>query len=241
MAARAKSADLPMPAVDAVIAELRALGSEKNRAGMARFGINTAHAFGISMATLAPLARKYRRQHGLALALWASGYHEARLLAVLIEDPKLVTSKQMDAWVADLDSWDTCDQACMKLFNKTPFATEKITRWVADRREFVRRAGFALIVGYAIHGKRIPDADFLPYLNLIEAHATDDRNFVRKAVNWALRTLGKRSPALHGPALALARGLAASENKTARWIGKDAVRELTDPAQVARIAKRRVV
>ncbi|CAN5274349.1 DNA alkylation repair protein [soil metagenome] len=241
MAARAKSADLPTPAVDAVIAELRALGSEKNRAGMARFGINTARAFGISMATLAPLARKYRRQHALALALWESGHHEARLLAVLIDDPKLVTAKQMDAWAADLDSWDLCDQACMRLFNRTPFVAAKVAKWAADKREFVRRAGFALIVGYAIHGKRVPDADFLLYLRLIEEHATDERNFVRKAVNWALRTLGKRSQALYRPALALARKLAASENKTARWIGKDAVRELTDPEQIARTAKRHVV
>jgi 3-methyladenine DNA glycosylase AlkD len=126
----------------------------------------------------------------------------------------------------------------MRLFNKTPFVTTKITRWSADKREFVRRAAFALIVGYAIHGKRLPDADFLPYLEPIEEHATDERNFVRKAVNWALRTLGKRSPALHRPALALARRLAASENRTARWIGKDAVKELTDPAQIARISAR---
>lgn len=229
---------MPAPDVDSLVAELRALGSEKDRAGMARFGINASRAFGISMATLAPIARKYRRQHELALALWDSGHHEARLLAVLIDDPKLVTAKQMDTWVAGIDSWDLCDQACMKLFNRTALVTRKIDKWAADKREFVRRAAFALIVGYAIHGKRVPDADFLPYLELVEKHATDQRNFVRKAVNWALRTLGKRSPALHAPALALARKLAASENTTARWIGKDAVRELTDPAQVARIKAR---
>jgi 3-methyladenine DNA glycosylase AlkD len=238
LAARAKPANVPAPDAETVIAGLRALGSEKNRAGMARFGINTARAFGISLATLAPLARKYRRQHDLALALWDSGHHEARLLAALIDDPKLVTSRQMDAWAADFDSWDLCDQACMKLFDKTPFVVAKITKWAADKREFVRRAGFALMAGHAVHGKGVPDSDYLPFLALIERHATDERNFVRKAVNWALRQIGKRSRGLHGPALALAEKLARSENRTARWIGRDAVRELSDPAQIARIKDR---
>jgi len=221
--------------VESVVAELRSLGSEENRAGMARFGIKTDRAFGISMAALRPLARRFRRDHGLALALWASGIHEARLLACLIDDPKQVTSKQMDDWAAAFDSWDLCDQACMKLFVKTPFAEEKIARWAKDRREFVRRAGFALLAAYAVHGKKASDATFRAYLPLIEQAATDDRNFVRKAVNWALRQIGKRSPSLHRSALALARRLAASSDKTARWIGKDAVRELTDPFQLGRL------
>jgi 3-methyladenine DNA glycosylase AlkD len=209
-----------------LIAELRALGSEENRAGMARFGINTARAFGISIKSLEPLARQYRRDHRLAAALWASGCHEARLLAVLIDDPREVTAAQMDDWAGDLDSWDLCDQACLKLFVKTPFVEEKIKRWAADEREFVRRAGFALLACYAVHGKATPDATFLRFLGLVEEHAKDGRNFVRKAVNWALRQIGKRSPALHGPALSLAERLASSDDKTARWIGKDAMREL---------------
>ena len=138
-------------------------------------------------------------------ALWASGYHEARLLAALIDDPKEVTPEQMDRWAADFDSWDLCDQACMKLFVKTPFVEEKIARWAEDEREFVRRAGFALIAAYAVHGKAVPDATYVRLLGLVEKHAGDGRNFVRKAVNWALRQIGKRSAALHA-GLALADG-----------------------------------
>jgi 3-methyladenine DNA glycosylase AlkD len=209
-----------------VIAELSAIGSEENRAGMARFGINTARAFGISMKALEPLARKYRRNHRLAAELWASGYHEARLLAVLIDDPKEVTPAQMDSWAGDLDSWDLCDQACLKLFVRSPFVEDKIVEWAADEREFVRRAGFALLASYAVHGKDTPDATIVRFLGLVEEHSTDGRNFVRKAVNWALRQIGKRSPALLPPALEIAERLAASDDRTARWIGKDATREL---------------
>ena len=126
----------------------------------------------------------------------------------------------MDGWAADFNSWDLCDQACMKLFVKTPFVEEKIARWAEDEREFVRRAGFALMAAYAVHGKAVPDETFVRLLGLVEKHARDGRNFVRKAVNWALRQIGKRSMALHGPALALAERLAASEDKSARWIGK---------------------
>jgi 3-methyladenine DNA glycosylase AlkD len=225
------------PAADAkvVLAELRALGSEANRAGMARFGINTARAFGVSMAAMRPLARKHRRDHELAAALWASGFHEARILAALIDDPKLVTPRQMDSWVAEFDSWDVCDQVCLKLFVRTPFVADKIAKWAKDKREFVRRAAFALLAAYTVHGKAVLDEEFLPYLAIIEAHATDPRNFVRKAVNWALRQIGKHSRTLHGPALALAKRLAASDDRTARWIGKDAVRELSEPERVARL------
>lgn len=230
--------DISVANVNDVLAELRALGSEKNRAGMARYGINTERAYGVSMEAARPLARKYRRQHALAAELWASGVHEARILAALIDDPKLVTPKQMDAWAADFNSWDLCDQTCMKLFAVTPHAVTKIEKWAKDKREFVRRAAFATIAGYAVHAKKAPNAEFAAFLPIIEAHATDPRNFVRKAVNWALRTIGKRSVALYAPALKLARKLAASDDKTARWIGKDAVRELTDPAQIARIKKR---
>jgi 3-methyladenine DNA glycosylase AlkD len=228
----------PAHEVATILTELRSLGSEEARAGMARFGINTEKAFGVSMAATRPLARKYRRRHDLAERLWASGFHEARILAALIDDPKLVTRRQMDAWAAEFNSWDLCDQACMKLFARTPFATEKIAKWAKDKREFVRRAAFATIAGYTVHAKRAPDDEFLPLLDLIEARATDPRNFVKKAVNWALRQIGKRNMTLHAPALALAEKLAASDDKTARWIGKDAVKELTDPVQIARINAR---
>jgi 3-methyladenine DNA glycosylase AlkD len=224
-----------LPDVETVLAELKALGSEEGRAGMARFGIDVERAFGVPMAAQRPLQRKYRCDHELAAELWKTGYHEARILAALIDDPKQVTSRQMDNWAADFNSWDLCDQACMKLFAKTSLVAEKVKKWAEDEREFVRRAAFATMAGYAVHAKDVPDSAFLPFLDIIERHATDKRNFVRKAVNWALRQIGKRSKALHKPALALSRKLAASDDSTARWIGKDAARELTDPAQVARI------
>ncbi len=221
--------------VEAILAELKALGSEAGRAGMARFGINTAHAYGVSMTAMKPLVKRLGRDHARAPALWATEVHEARILAALTDDPKQVAPPQMDAWVADFDSWDLCDQVCMKLFARTPFAEEKIAEWAADGREFVRRAAFALAAGYAVHARKTPDDRFPPMLDLIERAATDPRNFVRKAVNWALRQIGKRSTALHGPALAVADRLAASADKTARWIGKDAARELRDPKTAGRI------
>lgn len=224
--------------LEKILAELKSVGSDEGRAGMARFGINTEKAFGVSMAAARPLARKYRRRHDLAAPLWASGIHEARILAALIDDPKLATRKQMDAWAAEFDSWDLCDQACMKLFARTPYVAEMVAKWAKDEREFVRRAAFATIAGYAVSAKQAADEEFLPFLALIEAHATDPRNFVRKAVNWALRQIGKRSATLHRPALALAEKLAASDDKTARWIGKDALRELPDPKQIARLKGR---
>jgi len=232
------SRDSPKAAIGetaGVIDELRALGSETNRAGMARYGINTERAFGISIAGLRPIARRLGRNHDLAQALWASGFHEARLLAALIDEPKKATPEQMDSWAGDLDSWDLCDQVCLKLFVKTPFVEGKIAQWADDDREFVRRAGFALLAAYTVHGRKVPDDRFAAFLDLVERHADDPRNFVKKAVNWALRQIGKHSMALHRPALALAERLAASNDKTARWIGRDAVRELTDPVQVDRI------
>src|SRR5262249_36477874 len=208
----AKGSSPPDASAENALAELESLASDKNRDGMERFSIHTSPAFGVSMKTLAPLARKYRRDHQLAAGLWKSGWHEARLLAVLIDDPSEVTPAQMDAWAADIDSWDLCDQACMKLFVKTPFVEEKIALWAADEREFVRRAGFALLAAYAVHGKSTPDGTYVRLLELVEKHASDGRNFVRKAVNWALRQIGKRSPALHQAALQLAERLAASDD-----------------------------
>ncbi len=220
---------------EAILVQLTALGSEENRLGMARFGINTDRAFGVSMTAMRPIVRQYRRNHALAAELWDTGYHEARILAALIDDPKQVTSEQMDAWAAEFDSWDLCDQACMKLFAATPFVAEKVQQWAKDEREFVRRAAFALIAGYAVHAKKAPDETFIPFLDVIERHADDGRNFVKKAVNWALRQIGKRSASLHPKALALAEKLAASEDRTERWIGRDAVKELTDAKQRARL------
>lgn len=218
-------------------ARIRAGASEANRAGMARFGIETANAVGAPIPILRAIASKHRRDHALAAALWATGGHEERILAALVEDVGAVTAGQLDAWVADFDSWDVCDQTMSALSRSAP-AFDAIPRWAADERAFVRRAGFVMIAALAVHDKARPDADFLPFFSLIEAHSGDDRNFVKKAVNWALRQLGKRSLALHAPALDLATRLAASSDRTARWIGGDARRELSAPDRVARLAAR---
>ncbi|MCB1490160.1 MAG: DNA alkylation repair protein [Bauldia sp.] len=222
----------------AIIAELRSLGSEANRVGMARYGINIDRAFGVSITQLRPIARRLGRDHDLATALWASGYHEARLLAAFVDEPAKVTSARMDAWAADFDSWDLCDQVCSNLFARTPFVGEKIAAWADDDREFVRRAGFALLAAHTVHGKGVPDERFAAFLPLVERHASDPRNFVKKSVNWALRQIGKHSMALHAPALELAERLAGSDDRTARWIGRDAVKELSDPVQIDRIRQR---
>ena len=218
----------PAAAAAEIVAALKAAGSAENRAGMARYGI-TGNTAGVSLAAMKPIARRYARDHALAAALWQSGLHEARIMACDLDEPARVTPAQMDSWAADFDNWALCDGACLHLFVKTPFVEDKIRQWAEDEREFVRRAAFALLVAHAVHGKAIPDKVFADFLDLVERHAGDPRPYVRKAVNWALRQIGKRSRALYGPALALARKLAASDDGTARWIGKDAVRELTDP------------
>jgi 3-methyladenine DNA glycosylase AlkD len=232
-------ADETKATVAAILRELESLRSERNLQGMARYGIATANAYGVSQAVLKPMARPYRRNHALALALWETGKHEARHLAGLIDDPKLVTPEQMDAWAAGFDSWDIVDGVSFNLFDKTAHVDEKIREWAGDEREFVKRAAFSMIAGRTVHAKKLPDETFLPYLALIEAAAGDNRNFVRKAVNWALRQIGKRSLALHEPALALAERLAASDDRAKRWIGRDAVKELTNEKQLERLATRR--
>ena len=218
-----------------MMTRLEALGSAANRTGMARYGINTERALGISVTTLKGVAREVGRDHALATRLWASGIHEARMLATLIDQPAQVSAAQMEAWVADFDSWDLCDGACGKLFWRTPHARDKIARWTAREPEFVRRAGFALIAWLAVHDKKAGDADFLGFLRLIEANADDERNFVKKAVSWALRQIGKRNQALNAAAVDCARRLAQREERAARWVGKDALRELGSEKVRARL------
>jgi len=217
--------------VEAALAALRARGKPENRRGMARFGINVDRAFGVPMPEIRACAAGIVRDHALAEALWQTGFHEARILASLVDRPQWVTQEQMDRWTADFDSWDLCDQVCGNLWDRTPQAFTKIRQWASDEREFVRRAAFATLAWKAVHDKAAPDDLFAALLPVIREHATDKRNFVRKAVNWALRQIGKRSAALHGPCLAVAVELADSEDRTARWIGIDAVREL-DSAKV---------
>jgi 3-methyladenine DNA glycosylase AlkD len=222
-----------------IVAHLRTLASEENRAGMARFGIATERALGIPNAVLNPIVRQVKRDHARALELWATGIREARILAIGTDEPAKVTRARLDAIAAEFDSWEIVDHAA-HLICAAKLAHEIIPAYAEDDREFVRRTAFSTIATAAVHLKQEPDETFIGWLNLVEAYSTDERNFVKKAVNWALRQVGKRSPALHGPALALSEKLAASSDKTARWIGKDAVRELTDPKILERLnAKKR--
>jgi 3-methyladenine DNA glycosylase AlkD len=240
------------PRVRSVLAELRALGSEADRAGMARYGINVADAFGVSIYVLRKVAGRLGTDHDLAGALWATGNHEARLLACFIDDPQAVTPEQMDAWAGDFDSWDVCDQAATSLFDLTPHAWTKARAWAARDEEWVKRGGFALMAGLAVHDRAASDPAFVKLLPLIERGARDERNFVKKAVNWALRNLGKRNPALNARAVACAERIRAAANRAAggdrggdpdvraaRWVAQDALRELTSEKVQARLKRAR--
>lgn len=231
------SAPTPDWGVEEIVAHLRALGTEDNRAGMARFGIVTDRAFGVGNTVLRPLARALKRDHQRALALWETGWREARLLAAFTDDPQRVTREQAQRWTNDFDSWEIVDSVC-DLFVEAGYL-DLVSVFAADEREFVRRTAFAMMAWAAVHRKTEPDATFIAWFDLIDRYATDPRNFVRKAVNWALRQIGKRSMALHAPAVVLAERLAASDDRTARWIGKDAVRELTDAKTLVRLERRR--
>jgi len=227
-----------MPTATEVLAQLQRKGSKRGIDGMARFGIVAKRAYGVSVGDIRALAKKIGRDHDLAAKVWKSGVFEGRMLAVFLEDPELVTSRQMDAWARDFENWADCDTACFHLFDKTPYAWRKIDEWSCRKEEFVKRAAFALLASVSGHDRTTADAPFLKALRLIEREAGDDRNFVKKGVNWALRGIGNRSAALHRAALATAMRLAASESSAARWIGKDALRDLNRPLVKARIARR---
>lgn len=224
--------------VQAVVASLKRLGNRRTRDGMARYGIPSDNALGVTMANLKVLAKRLGRNHDLAVALWDTGVYEARMLASLIDEPARVTSGQMDRWCRDFDNWGICDTACFALFDRTPHAWAKVTLWSGKRDEFVKRAAFALLWGLTVHDKLAGDEQFAQGLLLVERAATDERHFVKKAVNMALRAIGKRNSALNGAAVASARRLAASPEPAARWVGKDALRELTSASVVRRLASR---
>lgn len=224
----------PASPVDEIVDHLTSLRNEANIAGMARYGIDTTTALGITTPQMQALVRQVKRDHARALALWDTGLRDARMLAILTADPKAMTMDEVRAWADDFNSWEIVDTAA-DLFTETPFWRALVTKFAEDEREYVRRTAFAMIAGATVHNKDEPDEALLAYLPLIEKHATDPRNFVRKAVNWALRNIGKRNATCHGPALALAEKLAASDDKTARWIGKDAVRELKSEKILARL------
>ncbi len=227
----------PASTADEIVAHLRTLSSQANREGMQRYGIRIDRALGISHGEQRSIAKLIGRNHERAFELWASGITEAQFLASLTADPKRFTAADVRGWAAEFDSWDIVD-GVSDLFVDCDAWRDLIGEFAEDEREFVRRTAFAMIAWAAVHRKKEPDDTFLSFLSLIERHADDPRNFVRKAVNWALRSIGKRSTALNAAALATSRRLAASADKTARWNGKDAVRELTAEKTLAGIAKR---
>ena len=221
-----------------VLAWLQRHGAKRHVAGLARYGIVAPRAFGVPVGTLLGLAKRLGKDHALAAKLWASGWYEARLLAAMVDDPRQVTRAQMNAWAAAFDNWGICDTVCWHLFDYTPFAFEKARQWSRSPREFVKRAAFAMMAGQAGHNKTATDAQFLALLPLIEKGARDDRNFVKKGVNWALRRIGRRNLALNAAARAVAERLASSDEASSRWVGKDALRELASPKVRAQLLRR---
>jgi 3-methyladenine DNA glycosylase AlkD len=209
-----------------LVAALRKRGSKRSREGMARFGIETSKALGVPVKDIRAVAKGLKKDHALAADLWATGIHEARILATIVDEPPKVTAAQMDAWAGAIDSWDLCDQACGNLFDRTPHAWTKAVEWSRRQEEFVKRAGFALMACLAWHRKEAEDSSFSGFFMEIERASHDPRNFVKKAVNWALRQIGKERPGLRDRAISCARRLSMSEDRTARWIGSDALREL---------------
>jgi 3-methyladenine DNA glycosylase AlkD len=212
--------------IEEAMAALRDLANEEDREGMARFGIPTGEALGIRLWDLRRLAKEIKRDHALALDLWDTEVHEARLLATMVADPKEVTEDLMEQWVADFYSWDICDQACSNLFDQTPWAHEKAVEWAGREGEFQKRAGFTMMAVLAVHDKKADDDTFVALLPIIEREAGDDRNFVKKAVNWALRQIGKRNGALNALAIEAAERIREQGSRPARWIASDALREL---------------
>jgi 3-methyladenine DNA glycosylase AlkD len=218
--------------------ELRLLADKERVKGMARFGISSDNTLGISVPKLKEIAKKAGKDHETALALWNSGIHEARLLAAFTETPAKVTEKQMEEWVSDFDSWDICDQVCNHVFQKTPFAYAKTTEWSEREEEFVKRASFVMMATLAVHDKKQSDAQFLKFLSIIEKKADDERNFVKKAINWALRQIGKRNKILNDAAIAAAKKIQKRDSKSARWVASDALRELSNAKILARLDKK---
>jgi len=224
---------------DEVVGRLKANSDSAAVAGMTRFGINPSNTLGVSIPVIRTLAKQIGRDHRLAQELWASQIHEARILATMIDDPQKITATQMERWVKNFDSWDVCDQCCSNLFDKTPFAYQKAFDWSSRKEEFVKRAAFALMAALAVHDKQAKNSQFEILLPIIERESVDDRNFVKKAVNWALRQIGKRNSPLNRLALNTAKQILKKKSSSARWIASDAIRELTSPSVRKKIRKTR--
>lgn len=220
---------------DDILQKLEALSDPEAVAGMARFGINPENTYGVSIPNLRQIAKETGKDHTLAQKLWVSGIHEALILASMVDDPEMVTEEQMECWVQDFDSWDVCDQCCMNLFEKTGFAYQKANEWSSNDREFTKRTAFVLMARLAVSDKKADDALFESFFPLIKREAGDNRNFVKKAVNWALRQIGKRNLNLNRKAIQVAEDIQTMDSKSARWIAADALRELTSPAVQERL------
>jgi 3-methyladenine DNA glycosylase AlkD len=231
----ASAADLRAQVKEA-LASLERMSTTRDRENLARFGITAKKAYGVSIANIQKLARRLGRSHELAAALWDTGVYEARLLTAYVDEPERVTSAQMDRWCRDFDNWGICDTLCFCLFDRTPYAWNKVARWHGHRDEYVKRASFALLASLAGHDKTAGDDRFLEGLSYVERAAADERNFVKKGVSWALRRIGWRNAALNAAALEVAARLSQSPNAASRWIGKDALRELGSPAVQRRFA-----
>jgi len=225
--------------VQSALGWLKDHSSRATREGMARYAIPSDKAFGVAMRDIKALGKELGPNHELALALWDTGGYEARMLASFVDDPAQVTAAQMDRWCKAFDNWAICDAMCFNLFDRTPHRWAKVTQWSSKRSEFEKRTAFALLWSLAAHDRHADDEEFLRGLALIEREAGDERNFVKKAVNMALRAIGKRNRALHAAAVEVAQRLADSEQPAARWVGKDALRELTSPAVMKRLDSKR--
>lgn len=221
-----------------VLRELRSKANPKNVEGMARFGISSEGTLGISIYDLRPMAKRIGNDHKLAAELWSSGIHEARLLAGFIDEPEEVTGRQMEDWAADFDSWDLVDQVCSSLFDQTDLAYSKAFEWSEREEEFVKRSGFVLMAALSVHDKAASDKEFEKFLPIIKREATDERNFVKKAVNWALRQIGKRNLALNKKAIEAAEEISKMDSRSARWIASDALRELKGDKVQNRLVER---
>lgn len=219
----------PSPHINDVIGALRRLATKKTLDSMARYGIPSQNAIGVAVGDMKRLAKQLGPNHELAADLWKTGLYEARMLATFIDDPVQVTSQQMDQWCRDFDSWAICDTACFALFDQSPHAWKMVSKWAGRKEEFQKRAAFALLACLAGHDKHADDESFAKYLPLIERAATDDRNFVKKGVSWALRGIGRRSRPLHSAVASLSTRLAKSDQPSARWIGKDVLKDINRP------------
>jgi 3-methyladenine DNA glycosylase AlkD len=223
-----------------ILAELASHGDERNRAGMARYGITVDDAYGVSMPIIRGIGKSIGKDHQLASDLWRTGNHEARILATIVDVPALVTEEQMEEWVLGFNSWDVCDQCCSNLFSRAKFAVKKAREWSGREEEYVRRAGFVLMAALAVHDKRSADDLFIEFLGIIDSeYANDERAFVKKAVNWALRQIGKRNMNLREEAIKTAESVRAKGTKSARWIANDALRELMSEKTTTMIRNRK--